>query len=169
MALIRRIRPDDWQQYKALRIEAMRLHPEAFGSTYEGELAKSDEQWQARARECATSKDKLIIVADNECQLVGMAGLFRDSDKRAHIAHIQSVYVQSDFRGRDLGCALMQEALACARRMNGLRKISLHVSAVATPAYRLYRSCGFKEAGRLVQELCVDGAYYDLLVMELYL
>ena len=169
MALIRQIRPDDWQKFKSLRIEAVRLHPEAFGATYEYELAKSDEQWQERAREGATSKDNVIVVADNQCQLVGMVGLYRDSGKHAHVAHIWGVYVQSDFRGHNLGCALMREALACARGMEGLRKVSLQVNATATPAYQLYRSCGFRETGRQFQEMCVDGVYYDMLLMELIL
>ena len=169
MTQIRQIRPEDWQKFKALRIEALRLHPEAFGATYEYELSKTDEQWQERARECATSQENMIAVADNECQLVGMVGLYRDSGKHAHVAHIWGVYVQADFRGRNLGCALMQEALAGARRMEGLRKVSLQVNAVATPAYRLYLSCGFKATGRMVQEMCVDNVYYDMLLMELYL
>ncbi len=166
MTHIRQIRADDWQKFKALRLEAVRLHPEAFGATYEFELAKTDEQWQQRARECATSPDNVIIVADNECQLVGMVGLYRDAGKHAHVGHIWGVYVQSDFRGQDVGCALLREVLACARKMKGLRKISLQVNSVATPAYRLYRSYGFTETGRLFQEMCVDGVYYDMIHME---
>ncbi|MEP7199980.1 MAG: hypothetical protein ABI874_09200, partial [Chloroflexota bacterium] len=70
MTLIRTIRPDDWPKFKALRTEAVRLHPEAFGATVESELAKRDEQWQQRVTANAQSPDETILVADNDCQLV---------------------------------------------------------------------------------------------------
>lgn len=169
MSLIRRIRPDDWQKYKALRMEAVRLHPEAFGATYEYELAKSDAQWQERVREAAQSPDSVILVADNECQLVGMTGVLRQGFKRSHVALIWDVYVQADFRGQNLGCMLLREALAAARRMEGVIKVRLEVNAINTPAHKLYLTSGFKETGRLYNEMNVDGQLCDMILMEIFL
>jgi RimJ/RimL family protein N-acetyltransferase len=169
MCTIRRIQPDDWQKYKALCLEAVRLHPEAFGATYAYERAKSDEQWRERAQLCATASDHVILVADNQCQLVGMMGLHCETGKRSHVAIIWGVYVQADYRGQQLGCQLMQETLAWARRMNGVRKVRLEVNAINTPAHKLYLRNGFKETGRLREEMNSEGQYCDLIQMELFL
>jgi ribosomal protein S18 acetylase RimI-like enzyme len=169
MATIRHVRPDDWEAFKLLRTEAVRLHPDAFGATIESELAKTDAQWQQRVAAGALGGNETIFVADNGAQLVGMAGIYRETGKTSHIGNIWGVYVQADYRGRDLGVALLQEAIAWARRKPELRKLKLQVNACATPAFKLYRSCGFTEAGRLSDELCVDGECYDMILMELFL
>ena len=130
MCNIRRIQPDDWQQYKALRLEAVRLHPEAFSATYDDQLAKTDTDWQVRVLNCATAPDNVILVADNQYQLVGMMGLYRETGKRSHVAIIWGVYVQADYRRQQLGCQLMQETPALARRMEGVRKVRLDVNAI---------------------------------------
>jgi RimJ/RimL family protein N-acetyltransferase len=169
MCTIRRIQPDDWQQYKALRLEAVRLHPEAFSALYADQLAKTDADWQMRVLGCATAPDNVILVADNQCQLVGMMGLYRETDKRSHVAIIWGVYVQADYRRQPLGCQLMQETLAWARRMDGVRKVRLEVHAINTPAHKLYLRNGFKETGRLREEMNIEGQYCDLIQMELFL
>jgi len=167
--VIRKIRPDDLEAYKELRTEAVRLHPEAFGASLEGEMAKTEQQWAERVNSGARGEDQVIVVADNGAQLVGMVGIFCESGKSSHVGDIWGVYVQADYRGRDVGCALLQEAIQWARKKPDLRKLKLMVNAQATPAYKLYLANGFNEVGRLAEELCVDGECYDLVLMELFL
>lgn len=40
--------PKDWEKYKKIRLEALQENPEAFGSSYEKEIAFPDETWQER-------------------------------------------------------------------------------------------------------------------------
>ncbi len=169
MTFIRQIRAEDWQKYKALRMEAVYLHPEAFASTYEYEVAKTDEQWQSRVQSAAQSTENTILVADNQCQLVGMLGLRRLEGKFNHVALIWGMYVQADYRGQNLGRALVQEGIAWARRLDGLKKLRLEVNAVNTPAHKLYLSRGFKETGRLYKEMNVGGQLCDIVLMEMFI
>jgi RimJ/RimL family protein N-acetyltransferase len=169
MMLIRRIRPEDWLPYKELRTEAVRLHPEAFSATYENEQSRTDEQWRERVATNARSTDNVILVADNEDQLVGMVGLYREQGKHHHVATIWGVYVQADYRRHNVGCSLMQDAIAWARQQAGLKKLKLQVNVANEPAHKLYLSCGFQETGRLYQEMNVDGQLCDMILMELFL
>jgi ribosomal protein S18 acetylase RimI-like enzyme len=98
-----------------------------------------------------------------------MTGLLRQGLKQNHVALIWGVYVQADYRGQNLGCALMREALAWARRMNGLKKVRLEVNATNTPAHKLYLRHGFVETGRLYQEMNVAGQLCDMILMETFL
>ncbi len=45
---IRRLNPEDAVLYKALRLEALQNHPEAFGSDYEAEKDRPVDQYATR-------------------------------------------------------------------------------------------------------------------------
>ncbi|MBI3733776.1 MAG: GNAT family N-acetyltransferase [Chloroflexi bacterium] len=190
MTFVRPIRAEDWPQYQALHEEAARLHPEAFATTYEDELGVTLEQWselpaakaQDRVRRCAESRDEVILVADNDCQLVGMVGLTRrqapgnarpSGEQFAQTARVWGMYVQADFRGQQLGHALIHEVIRWAKHMQGVTKLQLEVNAINTPAIRLYRSHAFKETGRLNRESAATsltgGQPRDIILMELLL
>ncbi|NJN50896.1 MAG: hypothetical protein HC809_03045 [Gammaproteobacteria bacterium] len=60
---IRTIEPEDWQQYRDLRLRALQDSPDAFGSTYADAKLLSDEQWQARVSNLSNTRD-LPLFAD---------------------------------------------------------------------------------------------------------
>jgi hypothetical protein len=49
------------QQLKSLRLESLRLNPEAFGSTYEREVAFPDSTWEERLK---SSVARIVIATD---------------------------------------------------------------------------------------------------------
>jgi ribosomal-protein-alanine N-acetyltransferase len=75
--------------------------------------------------------------------LVGYVGMWRAVDE----AHITSVTVRQDYRGRRLGCALVEFILNVARRI-GLRYATLEVRESNLRAQRLYYKMGFNNVGR---------------------
>ena len=40
------LKPQEWQQYKNLRLRALKEEPQAFSSTYEDNIKHSDKYWQ---------------------------------------------------------------------------------------------------------------------------
>lgn len=72
------------------------------------------------------------------------------------------------WRGQGLGAQLIARALEAARERR-LVRVQLHVRADNERAVRLYESLGFRHEGCLRRELCIDGAYYDALVMAVLL
>jgi ribosomal protein S18 acetylase RimI-like enzyme len=79
------------------------------------------------------------------------------------------MYVSPEFRGQGFGAALVDEAIAHARRLGTVRQILLSVTANNVAASSLYRSRGFERYGLERDALCVDGTYYDEEQMALYL
>ncbi len=75
--------------------------------------------------------------------------------------------VDRDWRGRGVGSALIQAAIAWARD-HGLHKLSLEVFAHNTAGIALYRKYGFVEEGRRVKHYRrASGELWDSLIMGL--
>jgi ribosomal protein S18 acetylase RimI-like enzyme len=103
-------------------------------------------------------------------QLMGTIGFLREQHlKRAHIGSVWGMYVLPEFRGQGIGAALLDEALAHARLLQGLRQVTLTVTAGNLPAIGLYKSRGFERFGLQRDALYVDGRLYDEEHWALYL
>src|ERR1700685_1482525 len=80
--------------------------------------------------------------------LVGILGFAREARvKGGHIASFWGMYVSSEFRGRGIGAALVDDAIAHARKLGSVRQIVLSVTASNEAASSLYRSRGFERYG----------------------
>jgi ribosomal protein S18 acetylase RimI-like enzyme len=90
--------------------------------------------------------------------------------ERATMRHGGSlgIGILPEWRGRGIGAQLIAGALAAARKRR-LVRVQLHVRADNERAVRLYQKLGFRHEGRLRRELCIDGAYFDALVMAILL
>jgi RimJ/RimL family protein N-acetyltransferase len=60
---------------------------------------------------------------------------------------------------------LLNELLARAERVDGLRQLQLMVDSSNGAARKLYESVGFRQYGREVEGLNVDGVFYDTDLM----
>jgi GNAT superfamily N-acetyltransferase len=79
-------------------------------------------------------------IAEEGGRAVGQAGLL----SRGRVAELLNVYVEPAFRGRGLGTALVEAAIAEARS-RGLKKIRLQPTDDGRP---IYERSGFVDSGR---------------------
>ena len=80
-----------------------------------------------------------------------------------------SISVKKAYWGLGVGTVLMREMLAFARGTGTLQNLTLGVRADNERAKALYARFGFTVAGRYRRRMCVNGAYFDELMMELAL
>jgi hypothetical protein len=84
--------PADAAALRALRLESLAAHPEAFGSDAATAARDSVEDWAAQLAERAASGEGVAAVAESEGRLVGMARLFRSlRPKTRHSGTLASV------------------------------------------------------------------------------
>jgi hypothetical protein len=85
---IRTVTEADLEPYWALRLQALRDSPEAFGSAYEEQARRPLAEVRQRLKaQCTLENFILVVIIDG--QFTGMTGLFRhDSGKVRHKADI---------------------------------------------------------------------------------
>jgi ribosomal protein S18 acetylase RimI-like enzyme len=100
-------------------------------------------------------------------ELVAIAGVRREPLAQvAHRAMLWGVYVHPAHRRGGLARRLLGAACAHARAQ-GVLQVHLAVNAGNPRALALYESLGFIAYGREPRTLCVDGVFYDEILMAL--
>lgn len=144
---VRRIRFDEWEALRELRLRALADSPLAFGSTLAAERDQPAEFWQNHARRGAVDGSRATyVVVDERGALRGLATGAVDKDATS-LAHLYSMYVDPPLRRGGFGRQLL--ALICDwARAGGMHRVILNVTETNAGAIRFYESCGFVPTGR---------------------
>lgn len=153
----RRIRADEWERVRELRLAALRddAAPLAFLETYESAAGRSDGFWRTRAVTAAGSDAVAQFVVDDAEEWAGSATvLVHPPGSRDHVGRIRlapqalvvAVYVRPSARGSGAIEALLDAAADFAAGL-GLDEISLDVHEDNGRAQSAYRRCGFVPSG----------------------
>jgi len=130
--------PGDEPILRALRLEALAEAPDAFGSTYEREIARSVADWG----KWLTPGVTLILEDDGTPR--GLVAGVRDVDPA--VVHLMAMWVHPALRGSGAADVLVAEHLAWARGV-GADRIRLAVISTNHRARRLYQRHGFRATG----------------------
>jgi ribosomal protein S18 acetylase RimI-like enzyme len=160
--LIRRLGQGDLPLFRALRLKALRQHPNAFGSSFEEEQGSD----LARMIGDAPSATYGGFV---ENRLVASTGLIVSPKiKQCHKGHVVGVYVAPPWRRTGVAGALLDQIVLDARA-SGLILLTLSVTAGNTAARLLYLRAGFEVYGTEPLSLRVGTDYLDEDLMALRL
>jgi ribosomal protein S18 acetylase RimI-like enzyme len=154
-----RLKPDDIETIRSVRLEGLKNHPENFGADHDHEASQPLEWWLRRMG----SGKSFGVWIDGD--LAGLTVFARHAErKHAHQGVIGAVYVRPQYRGKGVGDALIRAALEEAAEH--VEHVTLTVTESNATAFRLYERNGFKVVGRLPASIRVDGKDYDELSMH---
>jgi ribosomal protein S18 acetylase RimI-like enzyme len=161
--LIRMLGPADATLYRALRLRALREHPDAFTSSYEDD----------RQQPVEAAAQRLVAHAFwgayQHAELYGFVGLERElRPKNRHKGTVMGMYVAPEIGGQGVGRALL-EALMAHARANGLESLVLTVTDGNERALRLYEHVGFRSFGIEPDAIRVAGRSHAKNHMQLNL
>ena len=153
-AIIRRLTAADAAAFRAIRLEALRTAPEAFGSSYDSEKDRPEADYAERLRRNHVAG--AFIAGD----LVGTAGYYPlTGPKETHRGNIWGVFVQPGHRGAGIARALIEHLLAVARQ----EVLQVHLSVVTSnaAAIALYQHLGFSIYGTEPRSLRLGDRFFD--------
>jgi len=137
---VRRARTGDEAVLREVRLQALTDAPDAFGSTYERELARTVEDWGRWVSPGAT------FILHDEHAARGLVACARNSTAPT-VVDLMAMWVHPVMRGSGAADALVAEVIAWARR-DGARLVRLQVVQENVRAQRLYERHGFHLTGR---------------------
>ncbi len=155
---IRRVRAQEWEAVRALRLEALQdpLAPLAFLTSHEFESNHLDDFWKSRAAGAASggSVAQYVVVAEDGRWVGSATGLLEEPGADDYVplpveqrqVHVVGVWLHPDHRGR----GLIQQAIAAVvdwGREHGAERARLYVHADNPRAQAAYAKAGFVATG----------------------
>lgn len=160
---VRRLNHRHFEAYHALRLEALRNHPEAYGTSAESFAARPRQE----VEDFLSRRAVFGVMTDGDA-LAGIVVYDRDEGERAsHRGWLLQVYVRPELRGTGAALAMMEAAVEHAR--SEVIQLHLMVGTYNQPAIRLYEKAGFTLYGTEPRSLCVNGRYIDEHLMVRFL
>lgn len=167
---IRLLTTADMSALYALRLDALRHHPEAFAPSYEEECAVDPEALPIDRRHSWVRNDNFVVGAFIDTALVGAVGVQRwTRQKQRHKAAVWLLYTDTRHRGQGLGKRLLLTAIDQCRHVGDLESLHLSVGGESPTAKALYTSVGFEVYGREPSALRLGARYIDVELMSLRL
>ncbi|WP_119272955.1 GNAT family N-acetyltransferase [Taklimakanibacter deserti] len=156
---LRRLGASDAEAFRDVRLEGLRHHPEAFGSSWEEESERPLAWFEERLE-----RNVVLAGCADDCKIRGIAALgVQDALKIRHKGFLWGMYVRPEARGSGLAAALVERLLSEAR--GTVEEVRLAVVTSNEAAIRLYTRHGFKQYGVERRALKIDHRYYDELLM----
>lgn len=167
--LYREIEVRDLNDYRALRLQGLIEHPDAFGEPAESFKRKTQEDLANKLLDLV-SNSGFILGSFHEDRLVGTVAFRREVEVHSrHIGILWGMYVLPGYRNKKVGHRLVDLLLTKALSIPDLEQIRLTVTANNNPAVSLYQQFNFKITDTNINVHRANSMFYDeyLMVREL--
>ncbi len=138
--IVETLNEDQWERLAAIRLEALRTDPDAFGSSLAREEGFKESHWRMRLR---ASPWFVAVDADDD---VGLACVIQEPGADERDRHLVSFWVRPGSRRRGAGRALLDAAARWAAS-DGATRLTLWLVQGTTAAAAVYRAAGFAPTG----------------------
>ena len=132
-----RIGPDDWREFRDVRLASLSDAPGAFGARHSDWVDATEERWRQRLVEVP-----FTVVARSGVRAVGVACGTESGDDDAYLI---SMWVAPEHRGTGLAGRLIDRVVSWAA--SGGRQTWLMVRDDIAAAIRAYAKAGFLDLG----------------------
>lgn len=135
--MIRQLNANDVDDFRTIRLSALKNSPEMFGSSYAVEATKPLNVF------AEVISKYTIFAAYSQQKIIGVLILDLENDsKNKPQAQLYGFFVEPAFRGQGIATQLLQAVIQYGQPY--VEKITLSVMTSNIPAIRLYQKLGFK-------------------------
>ena len=151
---VKRLRENDWQELRSMRLKALESDPSVFGSHYEKESALTEAEWRSWLQ---TDNDAATFVLYEDDVPVGMTGIGVDrEDPTKKRAVLWGSWLEPRVRGKGLSNIMYAERIAWAKQHPTIETIVVSHRASNTASKRAILKHGFIPTHN-VEEVWPDG------------
>lgn len=138
----------DLDNYRHLRLECLKHHPDNFGTTYEEELNAKALKFDKALIE-KHPHDFLFGAFENDL-LIGICGFVQQPRvKTKHMGEVIQMYVNASYSGQGIGSRLLKLTVAKAFENPLIDQVLLSVIFSNEKAVTTYKNIGFVQYGKL--------------------
>lgn len=156
----RKVTPDDWRQFKEIRLKGYQTDPQAFG----GAVVKDATGDESFLHERLSREDRFFFVAEEDNIFVSIAGAKKVENGDWHLI---AVYTIPEFRGKGISkkvCELVIEEI----KLMGIEHMCLEVNIDQKNAVEQYKNMGFEIVEIEKDQEMADGKLHDEYYMKKY-
>lgn len=138
---ITKLKANEWQKCKDIRLETLKREPKSFNSTYQESITYPSAYW----KEKLTDKNNLFAFAIDNNKIIGLMNLtIGEENETDETAVIHGAYVNENYRGQGIGKSLLIFLIKKIKKNKKIRLLKLWVKDTQTIAKKLYESMGFE-------------------------
>lgn len=153
---------DELDDFRTIRLSALKQSPKMFGSTYAVEIEKPLSFFE----NCLSNST--VFGAYHQNKIVGLATLTQEiGAKFSHKAHLSSVFIEPAFQQKGIASVLLRSVIQYSQQH--VEQILLTVANDNKPALILYEKLGFQSYGIELKALKDKDGYIDEILMKLFL
>jgi RimJ/RimL family protein N-acetyltransferase len=139
----------DSERYREIRLESLKAHPEAFGSSYEEQRLLPKLMFEKALEQPVD--DRFVVGAFDRETLIGICGfvpfVLDDDRELPNAGTIIQMYVRPPHRNRKIGLNLVNAVIEKAFGLPKIEQIVLGVNERNKSAMRVYEEAGFRTLG----------------------
>jgi RimJ/RimL family protein N-acetyltransferase len=161
--MVRELTPDDWRQFRAVRLKALRENPGLYLSSYSAELEKPEEWWT----KTLDGQGKKVFALVNDDKIIGIAAVFTWSGNPSGCsAQMAMDYIVAEWRGKGFMRRLNQSRLNWAIKQRQFARLVTSHRDGNEVSRRAIQAFGFELTGREMIEW-PDGANAEEWMYEI--
>lgn len=135
---VRALSEDEWETYRALRLEALQESPDAFVADHASEAAEPEDFWRARMAR------SVRLVAESGGEQVGVVSLGSAAESDSgEGGQLFGLWVRPDWRGRSIAANLVRQGAHIAEDQ-GFKQLFYWVGSDNGRAVAFASSFGFR-------------------------
>ncbi len=142
----RKLTASDAAQYRAIRLESLKAHPESFGSTFVEQSQLPKLMFEKALPQPVDAR--FVIGAFDHDDLIGICGFIPfvpgDDSDLPHTGTLIQMYVRAAYSGRRIGLGLVNYVIQAACKIPDIEQIFLEVREGNMSAIRVYEQAGFQ-------------------------
>jgi len=156
---------DRWEEFRDLRLEALRADPLAFSSGSDL-LEYSEKDWKDRLQK-ALDGNSILVFAESDGKLVGMGSVYLyEIDRYKHNASLQGLFVSVSYRGKGIGVGLINERIKLILPDSRIIQVMCEIFSSQVASLELHKKLGFEVTGKMSDFVKDGDNFYDSVFLQ---